>query len=162
MNIMAEMKSTRIYTDPAGEDAFNSDKQPQNAPGFIPNSMEGAAAWFAAGKYQTEVAALVEEGSLRLGFKDEAHSSDVWTLFDEFRLHYYGSSKMIYYKQQLPQIKASANADLSNALYANITGKEKFDFEEALAATPAEETEDAYKAVIDDIAAKMSEYGLSI
>ncbi len=161
-NIMAEMNETRIYTDPAGEDAFNSDKKPQNAPGFIPNSMEGAAAWFAAGKYQTEVAALVEEGSLRLGFKDEAHSSDVWTLFDEFRLHYYGSSKMIYYKQQLPQIKASANADLSNALYANITGKEKYDFEEALAATPAEETEDAYKAVIDDIAAKQASFRAAV
>lgn len=162
MNIMAEMNSTRIYTDPAGENAFNSDKQPQNAPGFIPNSMEGAAAWFAQGKYQTEVAALVEDGTLRLGFKDEAHSSDVWTLFDEFRLHYYGSSKMIYYKQQLPQIKAAANADLSNALYANVTGKEKSDFQTAIAATPAEETEAAYKAVIDEIVAKQTAFRAAV
>ncbi len=161
-NIMEEMNATRIYTDPNGVDEFNSDKQPANAPGFIPNSMEGAAAWFAEGKYQTEVAALVEEGSLRLGFKDEAHSGDVWTLFDEFRLHYYGSSKMIYYKQQLPQIKAAANADLGNALYASVTGIEKSDFQTALTATPASETEAAYKAVIDDIAAKQAAFRAAV
>jgi hypothetical protein len=154
MNIMAEMNDTRIYTDPAGEDHFNSDKQPQNAPGFIPNSMEGAAAWFAAGKYLTEVAALVEDGTLRLGFKDGAHSGDVWTLFDEFRLHYYGSSKMIYYKQYLPQLIAEVDADKSNALYANVTGKELDDLDNALGVdatdfTSEKQYSDAINAIKD-------------
>ena len=153
-NIMEEMNETRIYTDPNGESAFNTDKQPANAPGFIPNSMEGAAAWFAVGKYQTEVAALVEDGTLRLGFKDDAHSSDVWTLFDEFRLHYYGSSKMIYYKQYLPQLIAEVEADKSNALYTNVTGKELNDLNNALGVdasnfTSEQEYSDAIQAIKD-------------
>jgi hypothetical protein len=63
---------------------------------------------------------------------------------------------MIYYKQQLPAIKAAANEDFSNALYANVIGKEKSDFEAAIAATPASETEAAYKEVIDNITAKQT------
>ena len=151
-NIMAEMNATRIYTDPAGEGAFNSDKMPTGANGYIPNSMEGASAWFADDKYKTEVAALVENGSLRLGFKDAAHSGDVWTLFDEFRLHYYGSSKLVYYKQYLPQLRTEVSADLSNALYANVlVSSEDEALDAALAAVPASETEEAYKTVIDGI-----------
>jgi hypothetical protein len=153
---MAEMNDTRIYIHNGDENIFESDKQPNGASGYIPNSMEGAAAWFAAGHYQSTVAALVEDGSLTLGFKDQAHESDCWTLFDEFRLRYYGSSKMIYYKQQLPAIKSASNEDFSNALYANVIGKEKSDFEAAIAATPASETEAAYKEVIDNITAKQT------
>ena len=152
MNIMEEMNNTRIYTDPSGEDAFNSDKQPTGASGYIPNSMEGAAAWFAEGKYQKEVAAIVEDGNLRLGFKDDAHSGEVWTLFDEFRLHYYGSSKMIYYKQYLPQLIAEVSADLTNALYNNVTGKERVDLTAALGVddsgfTTEEDYSDAINAI---------------
>jgi hypothetical protein len=163
MNIMEEMNNTRIYTDPSGEDAFNSDKQPTGASGYIPNSMEGAAAWFAAGKYQKEVAAIVEDGNLRLGFKDDAHSGDVWTLFDEFRLHYYGSSKMIYYKQYLPQLIAEVSADLTNALYANVTGKEREDLTAALGVddsgfTTEEDYSDAINAIKDAQTAFESAY----
>ena len=158
-NIMAEMNATRIYTDPAGEGAFNSDKMPTGADGYIPNSMEGAAAWFAADKYKTEVAALVEDGSLKLGFKDAAHSGDVWTLFDEFRLHYYGSSKLVYYKQYLPQLKAEVSADLTNNLYKNVlVSSEDEALDAALAAMPASETEEAYKTVIDNIKAAQTAF----
>ena len=153
-NIMAEMNATIIYTDPSGEEAFNTDKKPTGADGYIPNSMEGASAWFAADKYKTEVAALVENGSLKLGFKDAAHSGDVWTLFDEFRLHYYGSSKMVYYKQYLPQLKAEVSADLSNGAYANVlVSSEDEALDAALEATPASETEEAYAEVIDNLVA---------
>lgn len=156
-NIMAEMSDTRIYTDPAGEGAFNSDKQPTGATGYIPNSMEGAAAWFSAGKYTTEVAALVEDGTLRLGFKDAAHSGNVWTLFDEFRLHYYGSSKMIYYKQYLPQLEAEITANyLNNGAYSVLKDgqTERAALISANSANAEElNTEDELKDAIDAITA---------
>ena len=159
MNIMEEMNATMIYVDPAGEAAFNSDKKPNGADGYIPNSMEGAAAWFAAGKFQKTVAALVESGSLRLGFKDAAHTSDVWTLFDEFRLLYYGSSKLVYYQQYLPQLKSEVSADLENGAYANVlVSSEDEALDAALAATPASETEEAYKTVIDNLVAAQTAF----
>lgn len=129
---------------------------------YVPNSQQGANLYFAAGLYDATCAAVVDDaanGSLKLGFKStKTHVGGDWTIFDNFRLYYYGSSLLIYYKQYLPQLKTEAGADLANALYANVTGKEKNDFETALAATPASETEAAYKAVIDDITEKQTAF----
>lgn len=129
---------------------------------YVPNSQQGAKLWFEAGLYDATCAAVVtseDGGSLKLGFKStKTHVDGDWTIFDNFRLYYYGSSLFVYYKQYLPQLKSEASADLSNALYVNVTGKEKADFEDAIAATPAEETEAAYKAVIDNIIAKQTAF----
>ena len=123
---------------------------------FVPNSMEGASKYFAdENVYKTTVAALVEDGNLKIGFRDGTLTANQWTIFDNFRLYYYGSSKLVYYQQYLPQLKAEASADLSNGTYANILGgKEEDDFNDALEAVPATETQEAYKAVIDDIVEK--------
>lgn len=87
---------------------------------FVPNSMAGAHQYFLdENVYKTEVAALVNSGSLRIGFRDETLTAAQWTIFTNFRLHYYGSSKMIYYKQYLPQLEAEiAENYLNNAAYA--------------------------------------------
>ena len=87
---------------------------------WVPNGMEGANLYFAdENVYKTTVAALVEDGNLRIGFRDETLTTSQWTIFDNFRLFYYGSDKMIYYKQYLPQLEAEIAADyLNNALYA--------------------------------------------
>jgi len=130
---------------------------------FVPNCMEGASKYFAdENVYKTTVAALVEDGNLKIGFRDETLTSNQWTIFDNFRLYYYGSSKLVYYQQYLPQLKREAGADIANALYANVTGKEKSDFQTALDATPASETEDAYKDVIDDITEKQTAFRAAV
>lgn len=158
-NIMADAQDSpkldKIEGKNYGDWPYDSQVGSDGSYKYIPNSQQGAKLYFDAGLYDATCAAVVDEaanGSLTLGFKStKTHVSGDWTIFDNFRLYYYGSSLLIYYKQYLPQLQAEASADLSNALYANVTGKEKSDFETALAATPAEETEAAYKAVIDGI-----------
>ena len=126
---------------------------------WVPNGMEGASLYFAdANVYKTEVAALVDDNTLRIGFRDESLTANQWTIFSNFRLYYYGSSKLVYYKQYLPQLKAEVTDDLANAAYDNVTGKERGDLQTAKAATPASETEGAYKDVIDDIKDKQTAF----
>lgn len=120
---------------------------------FVPNCMEGASKYFAnENVYKTEVAALVTDGNLRIGFRDETLTASQWTIFDNFRLFYYGSDKLVYYKQYLPQLRTEVEADLSNGAYANVlVSSEDEALDAALAADPASETEEAYETVINNL-----------
>ena len=122
---------------------------------WVPNGMEGASLYFAdEDVYKTTVAALVEDGNLRIGFRDGDYTDSQWTIFDNFRLYYYGSDKTVYYNQYLPQLIAEVEADKSNALYANVTGKELSDLNTALGVdysgfTTEQEYSDAIQAIKD-------------
>ena len=60
---------------------------------YIPNTMAGAAAYFAKKKYDNELFTTTNEinASLKIGLKGTVSSSGYWTIFDNFRLYYYGS-----------------------------------------------------------------------
>lgn len=165
-NIMADAQDSpkldKIEGKNYGDWPYDSQVGTEGSYKYIPNSQQGAKLYFDAGLYDATCAAVVTEGdggSLKLGFKStKSHVSGDWTIFDNFRLYYYGSSLLIYYKQYLPQLKTEAGADLGNALYANVTGVERSDFETALAAIPASETESDYKDVIDAIIEKQTAF----
>ena len=163
-NIAADAQSTGKLGDDTNWNSHPNDSRVGSEGNYkyVPNSQQGANLYFGAGLYDATCAAVVTDedgGSLKLGFKStKNHVDGDWTIFDNFRLYYFGSSLLVYYKQYLPQLKSEASADLENALYVNVTGEEKTDFQTALAATPASETEAAYKAVIEDIAAKQSAF----
>lgn len=88
---------------------------------YIPNSMEGFAA--ACGEsneaYLTKVYALVTDGTLRVGVKEEArpagHSGD-WAIFDNFKITYRGASEAALQQCVTPLIK-QANALLEGKMY---------------------------------------------
>lgn len=128
---------------------FHCEISPDNY--WVPNNMKGAGLYFEDGAYTTEVAALVDaSGTLKIGFRENSKKTNQWVIFDNFKLYYYGSSKMRYYQQYLPQLRAEVSEDLSNALYTNVlTSSEDEALDAALEADPAEETEEAYKDVID-------------
>ena len=132
---------------------------------YLPNSQEGAKLYFDAELYDATCAAVVtddDKGSLKLGFKStKNHVSLDWTIFDNFRLRYYGSSLFVYYKQYLPQLKAEVATDLANATYDNVIGQERGNLVTANGATPVSETEAAYKDVIDDITEKRDAFQLA-
>ena len=85
---------------------------------WVPNNMQGASLYFKDDAYVTNVAALVEDGNLRIGFRETNKKTHQWVIFDDFHLYYYGTSKMIYYKQYLPQLEADISANyLNNGAY---------------------------------------------
>lgn len=86
---------------------------------YVPDDMKSASVFFSnEDVYKTTVAALVDDNTLRIGFRDESLTASQWTIFSNFRLYYYGSSKMIYYKQYLPQLEANIEENfLNNGAY---------------------------------------------
>lgn len=61
---------------------------------YIPETMEAAAAYFAKGLYENSVDATVEKdgNSLRIGVRSTSQPSSYWTIFDNFRLHFFGKT----------------------------------------------------------------------
>lgn len=57
---------------------------------YHPNGMFGASLYFDKGMYDNEILTSVD-GDLKLGFKGKKATA-AWTLFDNFRLYYYGAS----------------------------------------------------------------------
>ena len=88
---------------------------------YIPNSMEGFAAACAETDeaYKTTVYALVTDGNLRVGVKEEArpagHSGD-WAIFDNFKITYLGADAAALQTSVGPLIE-QANALLAGKMY---------------------------------------------
>lgn len=118
---------------------------------YIPNSMEGFAA--ACGEsneaYLTKVYALVTDGTLRVGVKEEArpagHSSD-WSIFDNFKITYRGNSEAALQQCVNPLI-AQANALLAGKMYEGA----KSSLQKAVAAVNATLDMDNIKALALEI-----------
>ncbi len=60
---------------------------------YIPNDMQSASAYFRKGLYENEIITdITEDGSnLKIGIRCSTPNNMYWTIFDNFRLYYYGS-----------------------------------------------------------------------
>ena len=63
----------------------------QTSYGWVPNSMDETASYFAQGLYVNKVDAWVTDGTLRIGIRKETGEEGDWVIFDNFRLTYYGT-----------------------------------------------------------------------
>ena len=93
--ICDEHSDALIYT---GTSTFGQEGDVQPAENFwIPNGMDGSNAWFAQGYYDNKVYVEVPDGNLTVGFKSgtDGYQGGDWTIFDNFRLYFYGSSLTI-------------------------------------------------------------------
>ena len=64
---------------------------------YIPNCMTGAEKYFAKGLYDSKVIAsvLTSGSTLRFGIKCTSAPTAYWTMFDHFRLYFYGGNKTV-------------------------------------------------------------------
>lgn len=113
---------------------------------YIPNSMEGFSyACEDESAYLTKVYALVTDGKLRVGVKEEArpagHSSD-WAIWDNFRITYKGTGSDALLSCITPLIE-QANALLEGKMYEGA----KSSLKKAVAAVQSEATMDNIKAL---------------
>ena len=60
---------------------------------YIPNNMEAASIYFKKGLYDNAVTTelTTEKGSLKMGLRCNSSADYYWSIFDNFRLYYYGS-----------------------------------------------------------------------
>ena len=69
---------------------WGSDQQMTDG-SYIPNCMLGASKYFAKGLYDNSVrTTLTKSGNLKAGIKCTSASTYYWTMFDHFRLYFYG------------------------------------------------------------------------
>ena len=63
---------------------------------YVPDNMQAAAAYFDKMLYENSVDATVEKdgATLRIGIRATSQPSKYWTIFDNFRLHFFGKPVM--------------------------------------------------------------------
>ena len=117
--------------------------------GAFPNNMKAASAFFTAGLYNNVIEnVVVVDGTLTVGVrKSEAIAND-WSIFDNFRITYYGEIEdLTVYKEAYEAALDAAQAALADEANAVVTGVERTALEDAITAnTTVEETKDAYVA----------------
>ena len=71
----------------------NESMLPSNPAKYIPNDMLSASEYFANGLYENNVSARVEteNSSLKLGIRCTFSDNMYWSIFDNFRLYYFGN-----------------------------------------------------------------------
>lgn len=85
-NIMEDRQTNILYSGD-GSDLKVGDGA------YVPNSMEGTTRYFAKNLYDNNVscALTADASNLRIGISSTKSDSYYWTIFDNFRLYYYGS-----------------------------------------------------------------------
>ena len=111
-HIAVDAQNDHLFWENEGNYPDDSRVGPEGAYKYVPNSMEGAEVWFAAGHYDNSILTAVD-GTLKLGFKaDKKTAEGTWTLFDNFRLYFYGNSINVTMDEA---VAFSALADIEGA-----------------------------------------------
>ena len=84
----------------------------------IPDNMVAASYFFSAGLYENVAYVEVTDGTLKIGVKKSASVSADWTIFDNFRLEYYGTATTVAALENAALI-VDYNAAKANALAVN-------------------------------------------
>ena len=81
------------FAEGAGETKLHDDDLEMSSPkAYVPNTMASAAAYFAKGRYDNSLEFTLDKATdLKVGIKQSTSSTSYWTVFDNFRLYYYGT-----------------------------------------------------------------------
>ena len=125
-----EANFMHIQEDGLTEDTYETGKTVDDV--YVPDNMYQAGQYFAAGYYdKNSVTATSTTTSLKIGVKDTY--SDLWFVFDNFRLYYLGQvTDLSAYKEAWENALAAAQAAIASDDYAAVTGEEKTALQEAI------------------------------
>ena len=131
----------------AGKASGGGTKTADGINGAFPNDMSAASYFFSANLYWNTVYVTVTDGSLKIGVKKSTAVSDDWTIFDNFRIQYFGNCSIaeaqngaliVAYNEALANAQSIAalamNADVKAALNGVINSNNSLDTSTATAA----------------------------
>ena len=77
----------------ASKTKLHSDDQSVSSPAaYVPNTMASSATYFTKGYYENSLLFnLTKATDLKIGIRQTSSAASYWTIFDNFRLYYYGS-----------------------------------------------------------------------
>jgi len=98
--------------------------------GVFPNNMAAASYFFSAGLYWNTVYVTVTDGTLKIGIKKSASVGADWTIFDNFRLQYFGNCSIaqakngaliVAYNAALAKAQSFENAAMVASVKSGLT-----------------------------------------
>lgn len=116
----------------------------------IPNDMNAASYFFSAGLYQNVIYVEVTDGTLKIGIKKTASVGADWTIFDNFRLEYYGSETTVSALENQALI-ATYNEKLAEANDFDLTPKMEASVKAAFSQAIEDNTIDTNLATAEEI-----------
>ena len=91
---------------------------------YIPNDMQAASKYFKKGLYENTLTMQNRRvQALTLGIRSESRGSKFWTVFDNFRLYYYGSMSKSDVDGVEEMLVPDANQSISPCNVYNIIGQ---------------------------------------
>ncbi len=88
----AETALVSVYSEHLSSNYNNSCWAPSNSYSeYYPNQMVSAAYCFSQGMYNNQLEFEVTDSRIQLGVRNENYTSSNWTIFDNFKLEYYGT-----------------------------------------------------------------------
>lgn len=105
MNAFADARESRIGT---GSEMNEKGSETDGGEAFIPNNMQAAAAYFEEGRYANNTVFFgIDDNEFMVGLMKTSKLDGDWTLFDNWKLTYYGNSAAAFKKWQ-EQVLADA------------------------------------------------------
>lgn len=105
MNAFADARESRIGT---GSEMNEKGSETDGGEAFIPNNMQAAAAYFEEGRYADNTVFFgIDDNEFMVGLMKTSKLDGDWTLFDNWKLTYYGNSAAAFKKWQ-EQVLADA------------------------------------------------------
>lgn len=117
--------------------------------GAFPDNMKAASAFFTAGLYNNVIEnVVVVDGTLTVGVRKSETTANDWSIFDNFRITYYGEIQdLTIYKEAYDAALAAANTARDDEANSVVTGEELTALSDAISTYgTVEETKDAYVA----------------
>ena len=97
----------------AGKASGGNTKTADGIDGAFPDNMAAASYFFSTGLYWNTVYVIVTDGTLKIGIKKSTAVSADWTIFDNFRLQYFGTCSIA--EAQNGALIVAYNEALANA-----------------------------------------------
>ena len=105
MNIFADARDSKLGT---GTERNEKGQDSEEGTAFVPNNMQAASAYFEDGRYgKNTVFFGVDDNQFTIGLSKSSTLDTDWTLFDNWKLTYYGNSAAAFQKWQ-EQVVADA------------------------------------------------------
>ena len=116
----------------ASKTKLHSDDQSVSSPAaYVPNTMASSATYFTKGYYENSLLFnLTKATDLKIGIRQTTSASYYWTIFDNFRLYYYGSMSI----DDVTSIEQVVTEGAAPAAVYNLCGQKVSDSLEGLPA----------------------------
>ena len=118
-----EARLNSIESGKTDEAAYGDDVMLTDESGYVPNTVEGAATAFEAGRYSQKLYGIVTDGKMRIGIRNDVRYEGCWAAFSDFKLTFRAKNPEVLAQvttSTLPNSKALLDSRCGSQEIANL------------------------------------------